>query len=77
MSKDIEKLIKNADFSAGSNHKEELREQLFGGNSAKIVKFQTNRELNEDELEMISAAGMIEEQYLDKMGKEKRQRTEN
>ena len=77
MSKDIEKLIKNADFSAGSNHKEELRQKLFGNNSAKIVKFKVNRELNEDELEMISAAGMIEEQYLDKMGKEKRQRTEN
>ncbi len=65
MSKDIEKILRNADFSAGSNHKDNLREQLFGNsNSARIVKFNMNRELDDDELEMISAAGLIEEKYL-------------
>ena len=64
MSRDIEKILRNADFSAGSNHKDNLREELFGSNGAKIVKVHMNRELNDDELEMISAAGLIEEKYL-------------
>ncbi len=65
MSKDIEKILRNADFSAGSNHKDNLREQLFGNSGGtKIVKFPINRELRDDELEMISAAGLIEEKYL-------------
>lgn len=66
MKKDVEQILKNADFSKGSNHKEELREMLFGNQSAKIVKFGINRELSDDELDMISAAGLYEEQYKDK-----------
>lgn len=65
MKKDVEQILKNADFSKGSNHKEELREMLFGNQSAKIVKFGINRELSDDELDMISAAGLYEEQYKD------------
>ena len=66
MKKDVEQILKNADFSKGSNHKEELREVLFGNQSAKIVKFGMNRELSDDELDMISAAGLYEEQYKNK-----------
>ena len=63
MKRDIEKILKNADFAKGSNHKEELRAMLFNNNSAKIVKFPMNRELSEDELDMVSAAGLYEEKY--------------
>lgn len=64
MRDNIENIIKKADFSKGSNHKEELRNQLFGNdNSAKIVKFKVGKELTEDELELVSAAGLYEEKY--------------
>ena len=66
MKKDVEQILKNADFSKGSNHKEELREMLFGNQSAKIVKFGMNRELSDDELDMVSAAGLYEEKYKNK-----------
>ena len=66
MKKDVEQILKNADFTKGSNHKEELREMLFGNQSAKIVKLGMNRELSEDELDMVSAAGLYEEKYKNK-----------
>ena len=66
MKKDVEQILKNADFTKGSNHKEELREMLFGNQSAKIVKFGMNRELSDDELDMVSAAGLYEEKYKNK-----------
>jgi len=66
MKKDVEQILKNADFTKGSNHKEELREVLFGNQSAKIVKFGMNRELSDDELDMVSAAGLYEEKYKNK-----------
>lgn len=65
MRKDIDKLFRDADFTKGSNHKEQLRNQLFNNQSAKIVKFPMNRELSEDELDMVSAAGLYEEKYSD------------
>ena len=67
MKDNIENIIKKADFSKGSNQKEELRKKLFGdGNDAKIVKYNGVRELSDDELGLISAAGLYEEQYKDK-----------
>ena len=67
MKHDIDTIFKNADFSKGSNYKEELRHELFADDgSAKVVKFSTKKELTEDELDLISAAGLYEEQYKDK-----------
>ncbi len=75
MRNDIEKLIKNADFSKGSNQKEELREELFGdGNKAKIIKFEVGKELSDDELEYIAAAGLYEDEYNKKKSKKKEEK---
>ena len=67
MKDNVENIFKKADFSKGSNHKEELRKTLFESNNkvAKIVKFKQNQELSEDELDMISAAGLYEEKRKD------------
>jgi hypothetical protein len=45
--KDMEQLLKTADFSAGSDHKERLRKELFGA----------AEELSDDELDL--AAGGV------------------
>ncbi len=72
MRDNIESLIKKADFSKGSNHKEELKTELFGdGNKAKIIKLEVGKELSDDELEYISAAGLYEEEYNKKKSKKK------
>lgn len=72
MRDNIEDLIKKADFSKGSNQKAELKKELFGdGNKAKIVKFEVGKELTDDELEYISAAGLYEEEYNKKKPKKK------
>ena len=65
MKDNVENIFKKADFSKGSNHKEELRKTLFESNNkiAKIVKFKQNQELSEEELDLISAAGLYEEHY--------------
>lgn len=61
----VEDILKKADFSKGSNYKEELRDELFHTSSANILKFPPNRELSDDELDMIAAAGLYEDSYDD------------
>ncbi len=58
---DIEKIFKNADFSAGSDHKKRLHDMLFCENSSlKTISFPDNV-LDDDELD--KAAGGVQVQY--------------
>ena len=67
MKDNVENIFKNADFSKGSNHKEELRKKLNNkdNKTARVLQFKQNQELSDDELEMISAAGLYEDHYKD------------
>lgn len=64
MSRTIEDIFTKADFTSGSNHKVILKDRLFisnkGGNT---IPFPLGRELTEDELDMVSAAGFFEDYY--------------
>ncbi|MBR5115656.1 MAG: hypothetical protein IK096_01195 [Lachnospiraceae bacterium] len=53
--RDLEKMIRDADFSAGSDHKERLHAQLFSANAQKIQPISAGVALSDDELDQ--AAG--------------------
>ncbi len=58
---DIEQIFKNADFSAGSDHKQRLHDMLFSEDSSlKTISFPDNV-LDDDELD--KAAGGVQVQY--------------
>ena len=62
MNTTIEDIFIKADFARGSNHKATLRDCLFiSKGKGNMVQFPTGRELSEDELGMISAAGLFED----------------
>ena len=59
MGKNIEQLLKEADFSAGSNHKQKLHDKLFDSN---VVSFQGREEvLSDDQLENVAGGKGIDE----------------
>ena len=51
----IRNMLNGADFSKETDLKERLRAQLFG---AKVVAFPTRRQLADDDLEYVNAAGL-------------------
>ena len=51
--KDVEEVFSKADFTAGSDHKEKLREKLFAMDSEK------ERMLDDDELDLAAAGKKI------------------
>ena len=64
MSRTIEDIFTKADFTRGSNHKVILRDRLFiSPKSGNTIPFPSGRELSEDELDMISAAGFFEDYH--------------
>lgn len=59
MGKNIEQLLKEADFSAGSNHKQKLHDKLFDSN---VVSFPGREEvLSDDQLENVAGGKGIDE----------------
>ena len=60
MGKNIEQLLKEADFSAGSNHKQKLHDKLF---DSRVVSFQgkDGEMLSDDQLENVAGGNSIDE----------------
>ncbi len=52
---DLEKLLKKSDFSKETNFKEALRDRLLAGGNVTRIDF--GRELTDDELGFVNAAG--------------------
>ena len=57
-------MLNRADFSKETDLKERLRTQLFG---AKIVAFPSRRQLADDDLAYVNAAGVTDNQKMPKM----------
>ena len=55
MSDEMEKLLRGADFSKGSDHKARLKKQLFDSSA----------EIGLDEMEMVAAAGMTKQDIVE------------
>ena len=64
---DIEKRLKAADFTAGSDHKERLRRALFGAKVSSV-----SGELTEDELGFIAAAQGKQQEIPENLKKNKK-----
>lgn len=60
MGKNIEQLLKEADFSAGSNHKQKLHDKLF---DSRVVSFpgKDGEMLSDDQLENVAGGKDINE----------------
>ncbi|MCR5675934.1 MAG: hypothetical protein K6G16_09520 [Lachnospiraceae bacterium] len=54
----MEEMFRQADFSAGSPLKEELRKRLFGAGGARARIVSMPGALSDDDLSMVSAAGV-------------------
>ena len=54
MSDDMEKMLKEVDFTKGSDHKARLKKQLF----------ESSDEIGLDDMEMVSAAAINKDVYL-------------
>ena len=62
MKANVEEILLRANFTKGSNHKEKLRDRLFGD---RLVK------MSEEELGMVAAAGCFDEYKEDKDSEDK------